>query len=158
MSRTDRTITLLVTATAVTALGGCFLGTGGGGGGKEPEQPKTGLDLTFDNAYDQLGDDVGGAKQMETIPLVWEGTRAGGEGGPGDAFHVDDSTFTYATDPWSKSTLVPNLTPGSWSLAVTVNGATYACPDAIDLPDGTLVNVTFTIDKTSGTFAGCTSY
>jgi len=112
--------------------------------------------LTYNNTYDQQGDDVGGAKVEVDVPLTWTGARVGGEGGPGDAFNLNDTWHGYATDPWNKSTIVPNLNPGDWNLAVTVNGLPLSCPGPITLSAGAEHTVTFEIEKVGGQFTGCT--
>lgn len=148
------------TCTVLTAsllpLTACWLGSGGGTNNPAPADGKTAVFLEFNNTFDQPGDDDGGAKQPVDVPIVWSGARVGGEGGPGETFSQDDTFHGFATDPWHKTTIVTNLEPGDWNLAVNVNGLQHACASPITLASGVQVNVTFQIDKDSGVFAGCT--
>jgi hypothetical protein len=81
--------------------------------------------LEYNNAFDQTGDDVGGAKKMVDVPIVWTGTRVlegGGQPEDGDTFTKNQTWNGFATDPWKTSTIVTNLNPGNWNLSVIVSG------------------------------------
>jgi hypothetical protein len=141
---------------AVVSLAGCFLGTGTGSPGSKPPADKTAVFLSYNNAFDQPGDDTGGAKVEVDIPLTWTGTRSGGEGAPGDSFTQNTTWHGFATDPWNTSTVITNLDPGTWNLSVTVNGQPFNCASPFNLTAGVQHSVAFQIDKVTGQFAGCT--
>ncbi len=154
MLRSSKKSSRMIVAVAGLSLSGCWP-LGSAPSTSNPPSGKTAVFLEYNHTFDQPGDDVGGAKQQVEVPIVWSGTRVGGEG-PSDTFSKSDSYLGFVTDPWYDTTIVNNLEPGDWNLAVNVNGLGLACPTPITLASGVQVNVTFQIDKVTGQFAGCT--
>src|SRR5690349_3241792 len=106
---------------AAFLLAGCTIGTWGSG--TSPPSGKQGsFFLEFNNAFDQPGDDVGGAKTQVDVPVVWAGSRQLGpeeQQAAGDIINISSTWHGFATDPWYTTTIAPNLNPGNWNLSVT---------------------------------------
>lgn len=150
----QRVLIFLVACTGAFVLTGCF-GTKTG-----PSVAQAAFSLTYDKAFKQPGSDTGGGQLPEDIFVVFEGKLRSGEGSQ-DFFSIKGQTFDVATQPWKVQTGtglwgVPN--PGIWQLSATHNGVTVTCPQGIELKPNQTKFVTFIIDKTSGTFAGCDQF
>ncbi len=154
-------ISLIAFTGAAFLLVGCDLGWGSSNSSSNSGSSgnRGAFFLEYNNAFDQPGDDVGGAKTEVDIPIVWVGSRQLGteeQQTAGDTFTINSTWHGFATDPWYTTIAVPNLNPGNWILSVTVNGQPMSCGAVIALAPGSQVSVTFQVSKESGIFTGCT--
>lgn len=158
LRRTVSFVALTCSLLLLTQCGDCNF-PGGGGNNTNSETGKAGVSLWFSKAFDETGDDVGGAKMQSTATLHWVGNRVvNGQqlDAVGDSFIADSSHLDFLTDPWEANQIVSNLNPGDWKLSVTVSGQLFECPDLMKLLADTNNKVTFLIDQRSGQFSGCT--
>jgi hypothetical protein len=141
---------------AIVLIAGC---PGGSlGGGNPPVSSNLGsLTLSYDNQFDQQGDDMGGGKPYTTVPVLWHGDASDLEEGQ-QSFDDPESATGFLTDPWNSNTaggsaIETNLAAGTWTVSLTVNAVPIGTCSK-PLAGGQNLVMTF-VKNPDDTFGGC---
>ena len=156
------TFTKALILCTITAVGIAIILASDSGSNEQNPPPSSenrgSFNLFYAYAYDQTGDNVGGAQTESTISLIWAGERqlsSGEIAEANDTFNTNTNWTGISTNPWETSTIVPNLKPGNWNLSVNVNGQALSCQSPITLAADNTVKVTFLVSSENGVFTGC---